>query len=72
MITIIAFASCGISCLAMLCYLRYQDKRIDKLQFDLWRCPTRDYVMNRFTNVWSEIHHTQDAVEKLKAKRGAK
>jgi hypothetical protein len=72
MMTAIAFASCGISCLVMLCYMRQQDKRIDKLQCDLFHYATHEYVMGRFTNVWSEIHHTQDAVSKLQAKRGAK
>jgi len=52
--------------------MRQQDKRIDKLQCDLFHYATHEYVMGRFTNVWSEIHHTQDAVSKLQAKRGAK
>jgi hypothetical protein len=51
-------------------YVCHLDNRITRLQLDLIRYSTHDYVMQRFSNVWKEIHHTQDEVDKLKSKRG--
>jgi len=54
----------------LFCYVRHLHRRITNLQFEFFKYSTQDYVMQRFTNVWKEIHHTQDAVSKLQSKRG--
>jgi len=54
----------------LFCYVRHLHRRIAEVQMDMFKYSTHDYVVQRFTSVWSEIHHTQDAVSKLQSKRG--
>lgn len=72
MIVILAFVSCGLTVLVLMGYVRHLDKRIDNLQCELFEYARHEYVMHRFTSVWSQIVRTQDDVKKLQAKRGGK
>jgi len=72
MIAIIAIAAYFVSVITLLCYVKYLDSRVTKLQFELFEYARQEYVSHRFTSVWSQIVRTQDDVKKLQAKRGGK
>lgn len=51
------------------CITQYQQQQIDNLRCDLFRYSTQDYVMNRFSNVWSEVNSIRTKVDKLERRK---
>ena len=72
MIASIAVAAYFVSVIVMVGYIRHLCNRIDNLQCELFEYARHEYVMHRFTSVWSQVIRTQDDVKKLQAKRGGK
>ena len=56
----------------LLFYVCHLEQRIRNLQLELFKYASHDYVVQRFSNVWSEVHRTQDEVDRLKTKKWGK